>query len=234
MKSIESASRRAGALYFVFMLVGLVDLYGFGGFIVPGNATATARNIMAAESTYRLGVLTDCLSLLLFVPLVVTLYNLLKDVDKWQAILMVLLVSVGVTVGFANVLNKMAPLVLLGGAEYLSVFTTPQLDALAQGFLNLNGVGSTIASAFWGLWLFPCGFLVIKSGLFPRVLGVLLLVAGFGLLTTSVTSIAFPAYERVVTRAMMPLGLGEFPFIFWLLVKGAKVRQPGVGTSAVV
>jgi hypothetical protein len=232
MNSIKSSARRAGALYFVFMIVGLVDLYGFRGFNVPGDATATVRNIMAAESTYRIGILTDCLSLLLFVPLVVMLYRLLKDVDQWQAILMVLLVSVGVTLGLANVLNKMAPLVLLSDANYLSVFTKPQLDALAQGFLGLNGAGSTIDSAFWGLWLFPFGILVIKSGFFPRVLGVLLLVAGFGLLTTSVTSIAFPAYERTVARAMMPLGLGEFPIIFWLLIKGATVPQRQVRPSA--
>jgi hypothetical protein len=208
-------------------------MYGFAGFLVPGDATATARNIMAAELTYRIGILTDFVALLLFIFLVVSLYNLLKGVDKWQAMLMVLLVSVGVTIGFANLLNKIAPLILLSGADYLSVFTKPQLDALALGFLSLNSSGNTVDSAFWGLWLFPFGTLVIKSGFFPRVLGILLIVAGFGLLTSSVTSIVLPAYENVVSRVMMPLGLGEFPIIFWLLIKGAKVPQPQVGSSRV-
>jgi Domain of unknown function (DUF4386) len=233
MNSLKATARRAGALYFLFLIVGLVDMYGFSRFIVFGDATATARNIIAAESTYRIGILTDFVTLLLFIFLVVSLYNLLKGADKWYAMLMVLLVSVGVTIGFVNILNKLAPLILLSGAGYLSVFTKPQLDALALGFLNLNSSGNTIDTAFWGLWLFPFGILVIKSGFFPRVLGILLIVAGLALLTTSVTSIVLPAYEHVVSRVMTPLGLGEFPIIFWLLIKGAKAPQPQVGSSPV-
>ena len=233
MNSIKATARRAGALYFLFLIVGLVDMYGFPHFIVPGDATATAHNIIAAELTYRIGILTDFVTLLLFIVLVVSLYNLLKGVDKWHAMLMVLLVSVGVTIGFANLLNKIAPLMLLSGADYLSVFTKPQLDALALGFLSLNGDGNTVNSVFWGLWLLPFGILVIKSGFFPRVLGILLMVAGFAFLTISVTSIVLPAYEHVVSRVMMPLALGEFPIIFWLLIKGAKVPQPQAASSHV-
>ena len=231
MHSIRATARRAGALYFLFLIVGLVDMFGFTRFLVPGDATATARNIIAAEQTYRIGILTDFVTLLLFIFLVVSLYNLLKGVDKWHAMLMVLLVSVGVAIGLVNILNKIAPLILLSGAGYLSVFTKPQLDALALGFLNLNSNGNNIDTAFWGLWLFPFGILVIKSGFFPRVLGILLMVAGFALLTTSVTSIVLPAYEHVVSRVMTPLGLGEFPIIFWLLIKGAKVPQPQVRST---
>jgi Domain of unknown function (DUF4386) len=233
MNSIKATARRAGALYFLFLIVGLLDMFGFPRFMVPGDATATARNIIAAEQTYRIGILTDFVTLLLFVFLVASLYNLLKDVDKWHAMLMVLLVSVGVTIGFANLLNKIAPLILLSGADYLSVFTKPQLDALSLGFLGLNSNGDTIDTAFWGLWLFPFGILVIKSGFFPRVLGILLIVAGCAYLTSSVTSIVLPAYEHVVSQATMPLGFGEFPIIFWLLIKGAKVPQPQVGSSRV-
>jgi len=231
MNSLKATARRAGALYFLFLIVGLVDMFGFTRFLVPGDATATARNIIAAEQTYRIGILTDFVTLLLFIFLVVSLYNLLKGVDKWHAMLMVLLVSVGVAIGLVNILNKIAPLILLSGAGYLSVFTKPQLDALALGFLNLNSNGNNIDTAFWGLWLFPFGILVIKSGFFPRVLGILLMVAGFALLTTSVTSIVLPAYEHVVSRVMTPLGLGEFPIIFWLLIKGAKVPQPQVRST---
>ena len=158
-----------------------------------------------------------------------SLYNLLKGVDQWHAMLMVLLVSIGVTIGLANLLNKLAPLILLSGANYLSVFTKPQLDTLALGFLTSNINGDTIAGAFWGLWLFPFGILVIKSGFFPRVLGILLMIAGFSYLTSSVTSIVLPAYEHVVSQAAMPLGLGEFPIIFWLLIRGAKVQEPRAG-----
>ena len=233
MNSIRATARRAGALYFLFMILGLVDMFGFSGFIVPGDATATAHNIIAAERTYRIGILTDFVTLLIFIFLVVSLYNLLKGADKWHAMLMVILVSVGVTIGLANLLNKIAPLILLSGADYLSVFTKPQLDALALGFLNINSDGNTVDSVFWGLWLFPFGMLVIKSGFFPRVLGILLLVAGFGYLMSSVTSIVLPAYSHVVSQATMPLLFGEFPIIFWLLIKGAKEPQPQVASPDV-
>jgi hypothetical protein len=233
MNSVKATAHRAGALYFVFMIAGLVDLFGFSGFTVPGNAAATARNIMAAELTYRIGILTDFVTLLLFVLLVVSLYNLLKDVNKWHATLMVVLVSVGVTIGLANLLNKIAPLILLSGADYLSVFTKPQLDALVLGFLNLNSGGDTVDTVFWGLWLFPFGILVIKSGFLPRVLGILLMVAGIGYLMSGVASIVSPAYSHVVSRVTMPLLFGEFPIIFWLLIKGAKVPQPELRSAQV-
>ncbi len=95
MSAIKATARRAGALYFLLMIVGLVDMFGFSGFIVPGDATATARNIIAAELTYRIGMLTDCVTLLLFIFLVVSLYHLLKGVDKWHAPLLHLVASYG-------------------------------------------------------------------------------------------------------------------------------------------
>lgn len=230
--SLKVTARRAGALYFLFLIVGLVDLYAFPAFMVSGDATATARNIIAAEGTYRIGILTDFVALLLFIPLVVSLYELFSRVSRWHAILMVLLVSIGVTIGLVNLLNKVAPLILLRGAAYSSVFTGPQLDAMALFFLGLNGTGNDVDSVFWGLWLFPFGILVIKSGFFPRILGILLLVAGLGNLTSGATSIVWPAYSHVVSQATMPLVFGEFPMIFWLLIKGAKVPEPQVQSSA--
>jgi uncharacterized protein DUF4386 len=226
MNSIKSTARRAGLLYLVFSIAAIFGEFFFPAFTVPGDATATARNIIAAELTYRISILTGFISLILFIFLVVSLYNLLKGVDKWHAMLMVLLVSVGVAIALANLLNKFAPLILLSGADYLSVFTKPQLDALALGFLRVHSNGVTVTTAFWGLWLFPFGILVIKSGFFPRLLGILLMVAGFAYLTTSVASIALPAYRHIVSQVMMPLYFGEVPIIFWLLIKGAKVQEP--------
>jgi hypothetical protein len=222
---MKVTARRAGALYLLFMIVGLVDLFGFAGFMVPGDATATARNIIAGEPTYRLGILTDFISLVLFIFLIVSLYSLLKDVAKWHALLMVLLVSVGVSVGLANLITKIAPLILLSGANYLSVFSKPQLDALVLGFLSLNGKGNTVDSIFWGLWLFPFAILVIKSGFLPRVLGILLLLAGVANTASNVISIVLPAYSHMVSKVAMPFMFGEFPIIFWLLIKGTKDLQ---------
>jgi hypothetical protein len=231
MSSTRATGRGAGALYFLFAMVAIFGEFLLPTAVVPGDAAATARNIAAAEGTYRLGILTGFVTLVLFIFLVASLYNLLKDVDRTQALLMVLLVSVGVAVALANLLHKFAPLVLLSGADYLSVFTKPQLEALALGFLRLHSNGAAIANAFWGLWLFPFGILVINSRLFPRLLGLLLLIAGFAYLTTSVTTIAWPAYRQVVSQVMMPLYFGEVPIIFWLLIRGARAPQPPAGSA---
>lgn len=223
MNPTKATAHQAGVLYFLFMIVAIFGEFFSPTFMVPGDAAATARNITGAEPAYRFSILTGFITLLLFIVLVERLYKLFRDVDRGQSLLMVLLVTVGVSVAFANMLNKFAPLVLLSGADYVSVFTKPELDALTLGFLRFHSGGAILAMAFWGLWLFPFGVLVIKSGFFPRVLGVLLLVAGLAYMINSVTSLVMPDHGQVVSRIMMPLYFAEVPIIFWLLIKGAKV-----------
>jgi hypothetical protein len=130
---------------------------------------------------------------------------------------------------FVNTLNDIAALVLVSGAEFLAVFERPQLDALAYLFLRLHGEGITVASIFWGLWLFPFGMLVVRSGFIPRALGVLLIVAGVGYLVSAFARLALPAYGPLVSQVLSPLMVGELPIIFWLLIWGVK----GPGAAAV-
>jgi hypothetical protein len=233
MSSTKATAHQAGVLYFLFMIVAIFGEFFSPHFMVPGDAAATARNITAAEPAYRLGILTGFVTLLLFIFLVERLYTLFRDVDRGQALLMVLLVAVGVALAFANLLSKFAPLVLLSGADYLSVFTKPQLDALSLGFLRFHSNGAIVTSAFWGLWLFPFGLLVVKSRCFPRILGILLIVAGVAYLSSSVTSMVLPQYQRIVSRIMMPLYFCEVPIIFWLLIKGANEPTRQAGPSGV-
>jgi uncharacterized membrane protein YwzB len=224
MSSVKSSARRAGMLYLLLAIVGPFNtVYVPGAFIVPGDATATARNITAAELTYRLGILSELAVDVVFLVLVATLYELLKHADGLQARLMVIFVSVSVAFGLVNLLVQMAPLVLLSGAGFLSAFTKSQLDALALGFLRLRSNGIQLAIAFWGLWLFPFGVLVIKSGLFPKLLGVLLIVGCFAYLTVSGTALVAPAQRAIVDRIAMPFYLiGELSMIVYLLAKGAR------------
>jgi hypothetical protein len=222
MNPTKATAQQAGILYFVFMIVAIYGEFIFPTFIVSGDAVATAQNITADELTYRIGILLGFATHLIFIFLVVSLYKLLNDVDKSQAMLMVLLVSIGVAVAITNMLNRFAPLILLGGADYLSVFTKPQLDALALSSLRFRGSGAAVPLAFWGLWLFPFGILVFKSGFLPRILGILLLIAGLGYVVSSVTTIVLPAYRQTLSQVLMPLYFGEVPIIFWLLIKGAK------------
>jgi hypothetical protein len=222
MESKKATARRAGVLYFLFMILGICGEFVFPTLVVPGNAAATAGNIAAFELTYRLGILLGFVTLVIFIFLVVVLYKLLEDVDRSQAMLMVLLVSIGVAVALANMLNRLTPLQLLSGPDYMSAFTKPQLDALVMSSLRFRSLGAAVPMAFWGLWLFPFGILVMKSGFLPRILGILLLVAGFAYVLGSATSIVIPAQSHVINRFLMPLYFGEVPIIFWLLLKGAK------------
>lgn len=223
--ALVATARRAGALYLVSGLLGAMSyLYVPSAVIVPGDAGATARRIAEGALLYRLGIASDLLSSILLVLLALTLYGLLRDADRGQARLMVALVAVGAAAQVANVLNLMAPLILLGGAPFLAVFDRPQLEALALGFLRLRSSGLFVSQVFWGLWLFPLGLLVLRSGYFPRILGHLLIVACAAYVTATLTFLVWPAFTPQVNRLMQPLeGLGEGAIMLWLLVKGVRV-----------
>jgi hypothetical protein len=214
----------AGILYLVMSIVMIVSfMYIPATFIVSGDAAATARNITEREPIYRLGILGAVVSHILFIFVVLTLYNLFKDIDRKQARLMVVLVCVGVAAELVNLINRAAPLLLLSGADYLSAFTKPQLEALALGFIRLNSTLGQFLLALWGLWLIPFGNLTIKSRFFPKILGILLYATGAAYMTSCVTAIAFPEYMSAVSRVVFPLYFGELGIVFWMAVMGAKV-----------
>ena len=223
MNSTKETARVAGLLYLLLAITGAFSLiYIPSAFIVRGDATATASKIMASELLYRIGIASDFVSQIVFIFLVLTLYQLLKGVNKKHASLMVILAVVSVPMAFFNMLNQIAPLILLSGADFLSVFEKNQLDALAMTFLNVRSSGITAVSMFWGLWLFPFGLLVIKSGFFPRILGALLIIAGLAYVAGSLTSLLSPPHGRIISPFLAILEAGELPIIFWLLIKGAK------------
>ena len=155
MSATNRIAHQAGALYFLFMLMGIYGEFLFPSFSVTGDPAATARNIAAGEFTYRAGILLGLSTHVVFLFLVVLLYRLFEQVDRGRAVLMVVLVSVGVAVALANILNRFAPLVLLGDSEYLSAFSKPQLEAMALATFPYRGSGALVALNFWGLWLFP-------------------------------------------------------------------------------
>ncbi len=227
MDRTKATARQAGLLYFLMSIVAVLSYFVLGPrFVVPGDATATAQRIMDATLLFRISILVDLVSQVLFIALVLRLYELFRGVDRGLAQLMVAFVLVGIAAGLADLTLRTAPLTFLSGAGFLSVFTKEQLDALSFGFLRLRGNGNQIVTMFWGLWLFPFGVLVIRSGFLPRLLGFLLLIAGVSYVVGSCTGIVFPEHSGVVARAMMPLEFCELPIIFWLLIVGAQVKSP--------
>ncbi|HEY5574658.1 MAG TPA: DUF4386 domain-containing protein, partial [Anaerolineales bacterium] len=136
-----------------------------------------------------------------------------------------------VPIYFLNTLNDAAALMLVRGADFLAVFEKPQRDALAMLFLRLHHHGVVANEIFWGLWLFPFGILVFRSGFLPRVLGVWLIINGFAYLAISFTGLLLPEYESMVFNSALPATLGEIAIMLWLLIKGAKVRPLAAAAS---
>ena len=221
MNSINKTAKVAGLLYLLTIPLGIFGaLYVPSRLIVPGDAGRTAENLMAFESLFRLGIVSDILAPLVLILVVLLLYQLLKPVNKSWALLMVIFLVAGVPVALLNKLNQFAALQLLSRADYLSVFTVEQLQALALLFLRLHNQGSTIAFLFWGLWLFPLGYLVFKSGFFPKTLGILLMIACFGYVIDS-----FATLLGYRVNLGMFAAVGEVLFILWLLIKGVNVER---------
>ena len=231
MDSIRKQAQSAGILYF---LIGITAPIGLelvpGRILVRGDATATAAHLRASEALVRVGIASELFHQAVCIFLVLALYRLFQGVSRRHAVeLVVLGALVSVPIVFVNVLNEIAALVLVGGAPFLAPFDKGQLDALAFLFLRLHQQGITVASIFWGLWLFPFGILVVRSGFIPRVLGLLLFIAGAGYLVAAFGLLVLPALSHAVGPVAGLLELGEIPIILWLVIWGAtgpKADEP--------
>ncbi len=213
-------ARVAGFLYLMVIPLGIFSLFVSSRLVVPGDGATTASNLLASESLFRLGIVSDLLASIVMILVVLSLYELFKSVNKNMALLMVVFVLVAVPIAMLDQLNQFAALQLLSGADYLKVFTTGQLQALAFLFLHLSSRGADLAFIFWGLWLFPLGYLVFKSGFLPRILGVMLMVTCFGYPIQS-----FAMFLGYTVNIGMFAALGEVLFILWLLIKGVNADQ---------
>src|SRR5262245_3082202 len=226
MDSIRKKARVAGALYVSASIIGITRLLIIPSrLFVKGDATATANNIAAHESLFRLGIFTELVGATLFIFVTLALYRLLKDVNRGLAVVMVILGGLMVApLFFANSVNDAGALMFARG-DFLSVFDRPQREAMVMLFVRLHDHLIFANAFFWGLWLFPLAALVYKSGFLPRLIGVWLAVAGVAWLAFSFTRIVTPQYEWVIDKVFNPASFGEILFMFWLLIRGAK-EQP--------
>ena len=233
MDAIKRQAREAGILYVLIAATAWIGLlYVPGALYVSGDAGATADRIRASEWLLRAGIASELFHQVVQIFLVLALYRLFKGVDRALARQLVILGAlVSVPIVLVNVLNELAALTLVGGSDFLAALPRPQLDALAYPFLRLHSRGITIAAIFWGLWLLPFGLLVIRSGFIPRVLGVLLLVAGCAYVVDSTTTLVLPQYAKVVANIAGVLEIAELPIILWLAIWGAKTQSMGAAAA---
>jgi hypothetical protein len=229
MDSTKRTARLAGLLYLLFSLPGpFALLYVPSKLFVKGDATATADRIRNSESLLRMAIGAELIGFAGFVFVGLVLYRLFKPVAEGPALAMLILDLVPVPISFLCILGEIAALDFAGGGgggQFLSAFDAPQRDALAYLSLRLHGQGFTLAGIFWGLWLFPFGICVVRSGFIPRVLGILLMIAGCGYVASTFADLALPQYAHSVGRVTEITNLGELPIIFWLLIWGAKPQR---------
>jgi hypothetical protein len=227
IRSLKKQSRKAALLYFLNGLPApFALLYVPSVLIVRGNATATANNVRDSETLLRFGMAGELFSATVVIFAVLAFYSLFKDVSAKHARAMLVLMLISVPISYLNVLNDLAALTFARGPAFLSaVFDKAQLDAFVLFFLRLHNQGLALAQIFWGVWLFPFGIAVIRSGFIPRFVGIAVMIAGFGYVISSSVSLFLPASAQGIGQLAMILGVGELAF-FWLLILGAK-PQPG-------
>ena len=233
MNSPKRLARIAGVLY---LLVGIFG--GFAeGFVEPkmyvaGNAAATALNVVTNAGLVRMGVVADLVDQTFFVFLAMTLYLLLKHVRQSVAMAMVVLVILAAGIASLNTVFLFEALQVATDGSYLAAFGTAGVNALVLLLLDLQHYGLLIAQIFFGLWLVPLGYLAYKSGLFPKALGVVLIVGGTCYLVDLLAAFLVPEFGQMIHGfVVIPCAIAEIWMVLYLLVKG--IRVPADGTSTV-
>src|SRR6478609_8338800 len=219
-------ARIGGLLYLIIIVIGFcTEFFVRDKLVVSGDVTATANNIMASESLWRISIAGDLIVLVCAVSLTLILYVLLRPVNKNLALLAVFFNIVELPIEAASKLCLFAALFLSGNADYLKAFQPHQLHALVKISLKLHDYGFAIDLVFFGFACLVYGYLLFRSGYFPRTLGVLMAIAGLSYLTNSFTLILAPAYSGRIFPILVLALVGELSLCLWLMVRGVNVPK---------
>lgn len=224
--TLRNKARLAGWLYIIsaaFTIYGM--MYLSPKIFVHGDMTTTTKNMLEHESLYRLSIITNTISYLLFIVVLFLLYQLLKSIGELAAKLMVVFMLVAMPSFFIDEAIRIAVLQIFKG-NLLSNYTTEQANSIANTLLEISNYMTQLAVFNWGLWLLPLGWLVYKSGFIPKIFGVLLLINGLGYIVRNITYILLPESAESLYQFIFPtFFLGELPFMFWLVIKGVKTNK---------
>lgn len=224
---LQRLARVAGILYLAIFVIYPLSTMVRSMLVVPGDAVATAQNIAASESLFRWGIAGEVTISLIEIVLAAVLYTLLRPVSRALSLGASLArVAEGMVMAAGNVFTSILTLVAVGGAGYLAVFSTEQQGALALFFQEANDYVVLTWGFFFALSLLLTGWLVYRSGFFPRVLGVLLMLAGAGYLAQSYGTFVAPGLTDVLETVVLVLAIpGELVFALWLLIKGVDEEK---------
>lgn len=228
---IEKASPRlkarlAGFLYLIVMIATGFDIFVLSKLIAPGDAATTAHNILSSEQLFRQGFAADVIAGPCYIGVTLLLYELLRPVSRSFSLLAAFFSLVAVAIGAANLINHIAPLVLLGEAPYLAAFTPDQAQGLALAFLKLHALGYHISVVFFGFYMFLLGCLIVRSTFLPQIIGVLLVIESVCALIYSFSTFLAPAFAAHLFPAILAPGiLGEGSLTLWLLLVGVNAAK---------
>lgn len=232
MISNKNLARVAGLLYLVVIATGLfAEVFVRQAFRVSGDALATANNIQSAEMLFRWGIVADLINLVCGLPCVLIIYSLFKQVNKFLLQLALTLVVIQTAIIAVNLLNQISPLLILSSSSsYLNTFQPNQLATLSQLSLNIQVQGYAIGLVFFGFYCLLVGYVIYKSLLVPKFLGILYIISGLGYLINSFTMFLSKDFANpIFTYVAIPIFIGEFSFCMWLVIKGvndSKIFNP--------
>lgn len=226
MDSTKKTARFAGVFLLLMALTGGLGLFFIRSYvIVPGDAAATAANLAAAETAFRMAITGALIAQVFMFFLGLALYRLFRETDKWLATVLLASIMMTVGLGVVNQINNFGALFVLSQADFLKVFGPEQLNAIAMIFLRqANGPGQGLLEIFWVPYYFSFGLLIIRSGYLPKILGILLMLASAGFAANLLDKFLVPQfYPALFTRLAMTLSaISILPTMFWLLIMGAR------------
>ncbi len=228
MNPTKNTARLAGFLYLILIITGIISLmYVPSKLIVWADAAKTVANIKESQMLFRVGIVSGLICFTCFIFLPLALYQLLEKVNKKYAVAMVLFAVASVPISYISIVNHIDVLTLSSDAEYARVLTAEQLNVQVMLLLESYNNGNLVAHIFWGLWLYPFGYLVYKSGFLPRFLGIMLMLGCFGYLLDFLGYFLYTDYGvSLVSKIIgIPSAIGEFGICLWLLIMGVELDK---------
>jgi hypothetical protein len=222
----KKTARIAGLWYLVLAIPSAFSWMYITKIFIPNDAVLTVQNILTTEFQYLIAILSNIVAQIGFIFLVLILYRLLKKVNEFQAKLMVILVLVSVPIMFINVIFQSGAIAILNRANYIKILTSDQIVTYSTLFIHIYIIGVQVVDIFWGLWLFPFGYLIYKSNFIPKVIGILLFISGLGYIISSITYLIIPNMYTIIQNFIsIPESIGEVVILLWLLIKGiSKIK----------
>jgi hypothetical protein len=230
MTPLKRTAQIAGLWYLGFTLGPFYLLYVPSQTVVHNDAAATAARVLSHETLYRWGMLAEALGAVIFIGLSLALYRLFENVDRHRARQLVALVLVSSSLGLVTVVFSAAALLVFRGGDAFAAFDNHTREAIGMVLIRMHGQANSINQMFWGLWLLPFGWLVVRSRFLPRWLGYWLLIDGIAWVVVGVTWFLAPDSTDALFRYFQPVFLAELAAMLWLLIVGAR-EQLGVAVA---